>query len=309
LDTEQRIQAWLDGLKRVFQGKDQFLRQVLSCFLAEGHLLLEDLPGTGKTTLARTMASLIGDIRFRRIQFTPDLLPFDITGVEIWDSQKNLFEFRHGPVFTHILLADEINRTTPKVQSALLEAMAENQVTVTGTAFKLEAPFFVMATQNPVEMEGTYPLPAAQLDRFMMKLSPGYPEREQEYEVLRRDPTRKVLPNLQALMERKELLDWQQQVQNVHCEDSLIRISVDCAALTREHEEVELGVSTRGALMLIQAARAYAFVLGRNYVEDQDLADLVVPVYAHRMIMRRKTASAGQLVEEIMDEQIRRQTR
>jgi MoxR-like ATPase len=299
---QNQIKQLALSISMVYKGEEAFVEKLLSCYLAGGHLLLQDNPGTGKTTLARSLAALVKDCRFSRIQFTPDLLPFDITGVEIWDEFTRTFEFRPGPVFTNILLADEINRSTPKVQSALLEAMGEAQVTVAGVSHLLEPPFFVVATQNPIEMEGTYPLPAAQLDRFMMMLLPGYPKAQDEFDILKGDPARTILPGLQAPLNREQLLNLQQHVQDVFCDDSLIWTVTKACQKLRNLDQLRLGVSPRGGLMLLRAARALALIRGRDYVEDQELLDLVVPVFRHRMVMKNSQQDPSQLILQIMEE-------
>lgn len=296
----------LEGFSKVVKGKQSLLEKVLAGFLAGGHILLEDLPGTGKTTIGRTLAKLVDGAVFRRIQFTPDLLPYDITGVDVWDERKREFIFHPGPVFAHVVLADEINRTTPKVQSALLEAMAESQVTVGNHTRNLADPFIVIGTQNPVETEGTYPLPEAQKDRFMMCLRPGYPDRESEYSIVRDDPGRWTLPGLEPVCTLDELLAMKAAVINVHIDERLMHCTVDLAAALRDHPDTILGVSTRGALMLTAAMRSLALVRGRDYVIDQDLADLAVEVYAHRIRLRGGAVKAEELVADMAAKKIRR---
>ncbi|MCK5249616.1 MAG: AAA family ATPase [Spirochaetaceae bacterium] len=296
----------LEGFSKVVKGKQSLLEKVLAGFLAGGHILLEDLPGTGKTTIGRTLAKLVDSAVFRRIQFTPDLLPYDITGVDVWDERKREFIFHPGPVFAHVVLADEINRTTPKVQSALLEAMAESQVTVGNHTRNLADPFIVIGTQNPVETEGTYPLPEAQKDRFMMCLRPGYPDRESEYSIVRDDPGRWTLPGLEPVCTLDELLAMKAAVINVHIDERLMHCTVDLAAALRDHPDTILGVSTRGALMLTAAMRSLALVRGRDYVIDQDLADLAVEVYAHRIRLRGGAVKAEELVADMAAKKIRR---
>jgi MoxR-like ATPase len=308
-DTTQPLKtapAMLEAFAGVIRGKQPLLEKVLAGFLAGGHLLLEDLPGTGKTTVGRTLAGLLRGAVFRRIQFTPDLLPYDITGVEVWDEKKREFVFHPGPVFAHIVLADEINRTTPKVQSALLEAMAESQVTIGNRTRALADPFLVIATQNPVEMEGTYPLPEAQKDRFMMLLRPGYPDPESEYSIVRDDPGHTALPNLEPVCDLDDLRAMKAASASVHIDDRLIRCAVDIAAALRNHPDTILGVSTRGALMLTGVMKSLAFLRGRDYVIDQDLSDLAVETYAHRIRLRGGAVSAGELVTDITSRELRR---
>jgi MoxR-like ATPase len=248
---------------------------------------------------------LVGGAVFKRIQFTPDLLPYDITGVDVWNEKIREFVFHPGPVFAHVVLADEINRTTPKVQSALLEAMAESQVTIGNQTHSLADPFLVIATQNPVETEGTYPLPEAQKDRFMMLLRPGYPDRESEYAIVRDDPGRRTLPGLEPVIGLDELLAMKEMVRNVHLDERLMHSTVDLASALRNHPDTVLGVSTRGALMLTAAMRSLAFVRGRDYVIDQDLADLAVDVYAHRIRLRGGAVSAEELITDLASKELR----
>ncbi len=292
-------------MESVIRGKHRFIEYVVACFAAGGHLLIEDVPGLGKTTVAKSLARLIGNeesgrsVTFRRIQFTPDLLPYDITGVDVFSQQKGVFEFQPGPIFGNIILADEINRTTPKVQSALLEVMAERQVTVGNTTRVLDDLFFVIATQNPVESEGTFSLPVAQLDRFLMRLNLGYPDREAEFAVLRDDPSQEMVPLLSPVCSRTDMLEIQDAVRRIYCDDGLLYAAVDIAAATRERTDVSLGVSPRGSLMLIQAARALALVRGREYVVDQDVLELAPLVLSHRIHMQERRRGAEALVREV----------
>ena len=295
----------LEGFSKVLKGKQSLLEKVLAGFLAGGHILLEDLPGTGKTTVGRTLAKLVDGAVFKRIQFTPDLLPYDITGVDVWDERKREFVFHPGPVFAHVVLADEINRTTPKVQSALLEAMAESQVTIGNHTRPLADPFLVIGTQNPVETEGTYPLPEAQKDRFMLCLRPGYPDRESEYSIVRDDPGQWTLPGLEPVCTLDELLAMKTAVRKVHIDERLMHCTVDLAAALRDHPDTILGVSTRGALMLTAVMRSLAFVRGRDYVIDQDLADLAVEAYAHRIRLRGGAVKAEELVAGLAAKELR----
>ena len=291
--------ALLGGFSAVVRGKKDLLEKVLAGFLAGGHVLLEDLPGTGKTTIGRVLAGLVEGTVFKRIQFTPDLLPYDITGVDVWDDQSREFSFRPGPIFANIVLADEINRTTPKVQSAMLEAMAESQVTVGNRTRVLPGTFFVLATQNPVETEGTYPLPEAQKDRFMLLLRPGYPDRDSEYSIVREDPGRTLLPKLIPVCTVAEIQSLRESVRNVFTDEKILRCAVDLAVALREHSDTVLGVSTRGALMLVAASRALALIRGRDYVTDQDIADLAVEAYAHRIRLRGGTGTVEDFVADL----------
>jgi MoxR-like ATPase len=278
--------AVLDAVGAVVVGKRESLEMVLAGILAGGHVLLEDLPGLGKTLAARSFAQVLG-IEFRRLQFTPDLLPADVTGSFLYDQRSHDFSFRPGPVFTNLLLADEINRTPPKTQAALLEAMQEKQVSVEGTTYRLEAPFHVLATANPIEYEGTYPLPEAQLDRFLLRVSFGYPNREEEWDVLRRRMDRRreeaVLP---AVVDARTLLAMQAALEDVAVEDSIGRYIVDLAAATREHAQVLVGASPRGSLALLLLSRARAALAGRDYVIPEDVKYVAGPALAHRITLR-----------------------
>jgi MoxR-like ATPase len=290
-------------LATVVRGKKSELELYVAAILAGGHILLEDVPGTGKTTLARATARLIsrdeGALVFRRIQFTPDLLPYDITGVDVFDPARGRFSFAPGPVFAHVLLADEINRATPKVQSALLEVMNERQVTVGGATYHLDEFFLVIATENPVTMEGTYPLPLAELDRFMIRLSLGYPDLESEVSILRDDPGRRVLPSLDAVVTREEILAARRAVASVYSRPELTRAIVEIADGSRRDPRLRYGVSPRGSLHLLDAMRALAFLRGRDYVSDTDLIDLAVPVLAHRVRPAGRDHTAAEVVADL----------
>jgi MoxR-like ATPase len=296
----------VEGLERVIRGKRMLLEYVVTGLLAGGHVLIEDVPGLGKTTLAKTVARLIArnkkanPVVFRRIQFTPDLLPYDITGVDVFDPERRGFVFSPGPVFANVLLADEINRTTPKVQSALLEVMAENQVTVGNKTYPMDPFFFVIATQNPVELEGVYPLPLAQVDRFLMRLRIGYPEPEEEFGIVRDDPSTNVMPEVRPVCGKEEVLQGRECASQVFCDERLMKAAVGVSAATRRHQGVELGASPRGSLMLIRAARALALVRGRDYVIDQDLVDMAPPVIAHRLRLKDARLDAENLTREIV---------
>jgi len=299
----------VDGLGTVIRGKRGFLEDLVVCLVSGGHALIEDLPGTGKTTVAKALAALLTSpasgarkgarrASFKRIQFTPDLLPYDITGVDVFDPESRGFEFRPGPVFANVLLADEINRTTPKVQSALLEAMAEGQVTVGSRTHALEDFFFVVATQNPIESEGTYPLPAAQLDRFMMRLSLGYPDPDAELSILRDDPGETALEALEPACALADIIAARRLAAAVRTDERLLRAIVSLCQATRSHPGVSLGVSPRGALMLLKAARARALLLGRDYLVGQDIVDMSVQTLAHRVKARDVRLDLGAYIRE-----------
>jgi MoxR-like ATPase len=276
----------LDQVGTVVVGKRDSLELVLAGILAGGHVLLEDLPGLGKTLTARSFAQALG-IGFRRLQFTPDLLPADVTGSFLYDQRNHEFTFRAGPVFTNLLLADEINRTPPKTQSALLEAMQERQVSVEGATYRLDPPFHVLATANPIEYEGTYPLPEAQLDRFLLRVSFGYPEPDEEWDVLRRRMARRQEEaNLEPVVDSETLLAMQAALEDVMVEDSIGRYIVTLAANTRTHPHVLVGASPRGSLALLLLARASAAMSGRDYVVPEDVKAVAVPALSHRISLR-----------------------
>jgi MoxR-like ATPase len=295
----------LENLERVIRGKRECLEYLVTGLFAGGHILIEDLPGLGKTTLAKTLAHLISrskksePVVFKRIQFTPDLLPYDITGVDIFDPKRNQFIFSPGPAFTNILLADEINRTTPKVQSALLEVMAENQVTVGNKTHVMDPFFFVIATQNPVETEGTYPLPLAQIDRFLMKLRLGYPDEADEIGIVKDDPAFTIMPKIKPICGKEDILKARKAVSKIYCDDKLIKAIVSIVSSTRNHRGIDLGASPRAGLMLIKAARAYALVQGRGYVIDQDILNLAPYVITHRLKFKAIKQNPDALIREI----------
>ncbi|MCU1358828.1 MAG: putative ATPase [Ilumatobacteraceae bacterium] len=287
LDTASQLaQAVLDEVEIAVIGKRDALTLVLSSILAGGHVLIEDMPGLGKTLAARSFAQTLG-LTFKRAQFTPDLLPADLTGSFVYDQRTAEFVFRPGPLFTGLLLADEINRTPPKTQAALLEAMQEKQVTVEGQTFALESPFHVLATANPVEYEGTYPLPEAQLDRFLMRVSFGYPTRDDEWQVLqRRIERRHEEQTLRTVTDATMLLGMQAAVETVTVDESVGRYCVDLTVATRNHPHVLIGASPRGALALMLTARAYAVISGRDYVTPEDVKVVARPVLSHRITVR-----------------------
>lgn len=284
-----RIGKLKENINKVIIGKDTVLDLVLTSVIAGGHVLLEDVPGTGKTVLAKSLAKSI-DSEFSRIQFTPDLLPSDVTGINYYNQKEGEFVFRKGPVFCHILLADEINRATPRTQSSLLECMEEKQVTIDGVTHKLEHPFFVIATQNPVETAGTFPLPEAQLDRFLMQISMGTPTKEEELAIMNRFLADNPLEELNPACTREDILQMQRAYKEIYVHPLLMGYIADLVAATRVTEAIVMGVSPRGTLALLNAVRAYALVCGRDFVTPEDIKALAVPVLAHRLIIQRGSA-------------------
>lgn len=284
----------------VILGKEETVRLLLTALFADGHVLLEDVPGTGKTKLARTLAKVIGG-EFSRIQFTPDLLPADITGINMYDQRKGEFVLRRGPVFTNILLADEINRATPRTQAGLLECMEERQVTIDGTSFCPGEPFFVIATQNPLESSGVFPLPEAQLDRFLMKLSMGLPDKEEEVRILNAYQKEDPLTNVKEVLSLEELLKVRAIVNEVYVSDVILAYLAEIAAATRNHASIRQGISTRGTLNLLRASKAYAYLDGRSYVIPDDIRALAGPVLAHRMVMGFGTQSLQGAADALAD--------
>lgn len=290
--TSALLIALFKNIKRVIVGKDETLRLALTTFLARGHLLLEDAPGLGKTILARALAQSV-DATFKRIQCTPDLLPADVTGVSVYRPAEAKFDFIAGPVFTQVLLADEINRATPRTQSSLLEAMEERQVSVEGRTLELPRPFFVIATQNPVELTGTFPLPEAQLDRFLMRVHMGYPAPQDEISILRAQLQEHPLEGLQPVLTAQDVEFLQQQARAVEIGGAVLKYVVDVTQATRTHPAVRLGVSPRGSLSLMQAARAYAFLSGDSYVSPDTVKKVAPHVLAHRLMLDPRKEHAG----------------
>ncbi len=302
-DIEQKANAVLDEIETVIIGKREVVRLVLSAVLCNGHILIEDVPGVGKTTLAKALARTLG-CSFKRIQFTPDLLPADITGTSVFNQKTGEFEFRQGPVFAQFVLADEINRATPKAQSSLLECMEEKQVTVDGNTYPLPTPFFVIATENNVEYQGTYPLPEGQLDRFMIRISLGYPDGSQESLILDNHVVGHPLANARQVLSADEVAGLQLAVKDVFLETSLRDYIVEVVSATRAHPSVMLGASPRGSINLSQASRSMALLSGREYVLPDDIKTLAVPVLAHRLILkpeaRMRRISPEDVVSEIL---------
>jgi len=277
--------AIVEEVGQAVVGKSEVLYQMLSAFLSGGHILLEDYPGLAKTLIANSFAAVLG-LTFRRIQFTPDLLPGDITGGYVYDRAENRFVLRQGPIFAQIVLADEINRASPRTQSALLEAMQERQVTIEGETMRLPEPFIVIATQNPIEYEGTFPLPEAQLDRFLIKLSIGYPNREEEQEIIHRRRARKQdEAHLRVISNARQLLEMQRQVEEVVVDEDLERYLVELTSRTRSHAQVAVGASPRGTLALLKLSRAWAAIQGRSFVLPDDVKQFVKPALTHRLIL------------------------
>jgi MoxR-like ATPase len=301
-----RAERMLDEVERAVVGKREVLELVLLGILADGHVLIEDFPGLAKTLMARAFAQ-VASMRFARVQFTPDLMPADVTGSSVYNQREADFEFRPGPIFTNLLLADEINRAPPKTQAALLEAMQERQVTIDGQSRPLGPPFVVLATQNPIEYEGTYPLPEAQLDRFLLRVGIGYPERGDEWEVLARRLERAADEvELAFVVERETLVEMQRSVEQVHVDESIGYYIVDLVAATRSASSVQVGASPRGSLAVLKLARGKAALAGRDYVTPDDVKAVAVPALAHRLTLRPELwvqrIRPEQIVAEVLDE-------
>jgi MoxR-like ATPase len=289
----------IDNIGQVIVGKREVVELTLMSLLCRGHVLVEDVPGVGKTSLVSALSKSV-DCSFKRIQFTPDIMPSDITGFTIYNQKTGAFEVRQGLVMSSFILADEINRTSPKTQASLLEVMEEGQVTVDGVSYPVGEPFMVLATQNPTEYLGTYPLPEAQMDRFLMRLSLGYPEREDEVHILRRFQERDPLKLLEPVVTAADILALQKQTQEIYLEPSLQEYAVDLVRFTRTHPDVELGASPRGSLGLMRAAQAWALYQGRNYALPEDMKALAIPVLTHRLILRQEAKLRAVRPEEVV---------
>lgn len=295
------IEKVIDNVEKVIVGKRDSIRLLLVAMICEGHVLIEDVPGLGKTMLGRSLAISLGGV-FKRIQCTPDLLPNDVTGVSVYNQQTAAFEFRPGPIFVNVLLADEINRATPRTQSALLEAMQETQVSIDGITHPLPRPFIVVATQNPIEFEGTFPLPEAQLDRFLMQLTIGYPSPEEEQQILRLLRKEHPIQSLQPVVSTNELLEIQPQVWETYVEDSLQTYIIDLINATRDHPDLALGSSPRGSLALFKTAQAYAAIEGRDHVLPDDIQKLARYVLPHRLILKPEAELRGRTRRGVVDD-------
>jgi len=305
LQNIEKVQKIIDNVEKVILGKNRVIKLALAAMMAEGHILFEDVPGVGKTILVRSLARSIG-CSFKRVQFTPDLLPSDITGVSIYNQKNNEFEFREGPILSQVVLADEINRATPRTQSALLESMAEKQITVEGISRRLADPFIVMATQNPIEYDGTFPLPEAQLDRFLIRLEIGYPESVDEQQILENLQLQHPVETLEAVMTDQEFIELQDDVKKVHVDQKLRKYIVELVNQSRNHSDLELGASPRGSIALMKMAQAWAVVNERDYIIPDDIKEIAPAVLAHRLIIKSKSRLRGADKEKIIAEIVRR---
>ncbi|MFN7249605.1 MAG: AAA family ATPase [Anaerobacillus sp.] len=297
-EVAEKVKA---NIQKVIIGKDEAIDHLLVALISSGHVLLEDVPGTGKTLLAKSLAKSL-DCSFKRIQFTPDLLPTDVTGINFYNTKQGDFEFRPGPIFSNIVLADEINRATPRTQSSLLECMEERQTTIDGETHSLERPFMVIATQNPVESQGTFPLPEAQLDRFLVKVNLGYPSKEEGVNILKRFKENNPLEEIEPVASKHELIGVQQLYSKVHVSEDMLHYIIDIIEKTRVSPKIQLGISPRGSQALLKAVQVYAILKGRDYVSPDDVKAMVKPVLGHRLIIKPMLISKGNEIGSILDE-------
>jgi len=306
LAVAEKVRCVVDEVETVIVGKRSSVELALVALLSGGHVLIEDIPGVGKTTLAKTVARALGCV-YKRVQFTPDLLPADITGTSVFNQKSGAFEFREGPIFANVILADEINRATPKTQSSLLECMEEGQITADGVTYELPRPFFVIATENNIEAQGTYALPEAQLDRFMMRIAIGYPGRADEAQILTRQAKSNPLDMVKPVVTREEIIELQSEVREIYVDGALREYIVDIVAATRSHPQIQLGASPRGSLALLHCGQSYAALQGRTYVLPDDIKELVSPVLGHRMILRPEARLKALSVNKILSEIVAKQ--
>lgn len=300
----EKAMRLFENVRGVILGKDETIRYVLTAFLSSGHLLIEDVPGVGKTMLARAMAQSL-NLRFSRIQFTPDILPSDITGAFVFNQKTTEFEFKPGPLHAHVVLADEINRATPRTQSALLESMGEHQVTVDGHRFVLPLPFMVIATQNSVEFRGTFPLPESQMDRFFMKIHMGYPDASHEFQIVHEQKHGHPISRCEPVLGREDVLELQEFAKNIYIASDLVEYAVNIVNATRNHPDIMLGSSPRGSIALTAAARTRAFLEKRDFVLPDDIKELVIPVLSHRILLKSEARSQKIKTEQVIEEILR----
>lgn len=304
-ERQEKIKKLIDNIETVIVGKRNVIEKVVIALISGGHVLLEDVPGVGKTLMVHTVAKSIG-CSFKRIQFTPDLLPSDITGVSVYNQKLGDFEFKVGPIMNQIILADEINRTSPKTQSSLLEVLEEHQITVDGITYRVAEPFMVLATQNPIEYEGTFPLPEAQLDRFMIKISIGYPDTNDEKQILRRFKVENPIDRVKPVVTSYDILDLQNFVKHVYVDESIDDYIIDIVRATRSSHEIELGASPRGSLALFRVCQARAVVCGREYVIPDDVKEMAKTVLSHRLILKPEAKLRGEMAEQVIENILKR---
>lgn len=290
----------IENIKKAIIGKEDIIEKVLIAILARGHILIEDIPGVGKTTLAKALAKSM-DLSYKRVQFTPDLMPSDIIGINLYDKKTGTFSFKKGPIFNQIFLADEINRTSPKTQSSLLQAMEEGEVSTEEGDYILEKPFIVIATQNPLEYQGIFPLPEAQLDRFLIRLSLGYPDKSHEIDILKNHNSIKSLQHIETVASKQDILNMQYEVENITVQDSVMEYIVKIVNVTRDSEELQLGASPRASIDLLKVSKAKAYIAGRDYVIPDDVKEMAIPVLSHRLILSPSSKIEGKSIDEVLD--------